>query len=185
MATDQDTRPTYPDPMEFSTSPRNRLLMLGLGLVATAASTAVIVWPPTRGRMAGAGWIAWLGLLLFGAATLYFGYRLVRRRSALRLDADGLVDTSGPASVGRVRWDEVIEAIPIRIGVASMIGVQVRDPDAVLAGVNPVKRALGAANGDLAGTPVWINAQGLPADEVAGLVNSYRAQWAKAHDQPR
>jgi cystathionine beta-lyase family protein involved in aluminum resistance len=87
--------------------------------------------------------------------------------------------------VGRVGWGEVIEASPVRVGVASMVGVLVRDPDGVLARVGPLKRVLAAANRGVADTPVWISAIGLPADDIADLINSYRAQWALAQGRPR
>ena len=176
----------YPEPVEFTAPRRSSVLLTALGVILAVVSGLLVGMPASpSGRSGGMAWVGWVGLVLFVPATLYGLYRTVRPRVALRLDADGLVDTSSPSAVGRVAWGDVIEAAAFQLASARLVGVLVRDPEAVLARLDPVKRAVASANRGLADTPVWINALGLPAEDVALLINDYRESWAVAHGGPQ
>jgi hypothetical protein len=176
-ATDWRSWGRYPDPVDFSNSLRRYLLPVVLCLLISLVAAGAI-WSGYATA------ISWLGLLAALAGAVFLAAVGLQRRAVLRLDADGIHDSS--RGIGRevfVPWVEVVEAAKITIAGSVMIGVRVRDPGGFIQALPPAKQHLARANMAF-GTPMWISASGLSdPDGVVMLINDYRQTWADAHAQ--
>jgi len=125
--------------------------------------------------------VGWMGLALFGAATVVVVARLFMRRGALLLDADGFTDTTSASGVGFVSWSEVMVTTTRTVGRTTLVGVELSDPVGFVEKLPALKRAAAQTNLETFGTPVWIVPTGLAEPDVlAALIYEYRAGWVGA-----
>lgn len=176
-ATDWRSLGRYPQPVSFSASAKNYVVPAALGVVLTLGATPLLLLP-------GADFMVWMVVACFAAAGVAVVGMALRKGVLLRLDEDGIHDSS--RGIGRevfVPWVEVVEAAKITIAGSVMIGVRVRDPGGFIQALPPAKQHLAQANMAF-GTPMWISASGLSdPDGVVMLINDYRQSWADAHAQ--
>ncbi len=167
----------YPATVEFR-KPRTALVRgVVLGVVLVAASLFLVLYP-TPGPRRGLALVGWLGLALFGVATVILVVRLFMRRGSLLLDADGFTDTTSATAVGFVPWSEVMVTTTRTVGRATMVGVELADPQGFVDRLPSLPRATARMNLRTFGTPVWIAPSGLAEPDVlAALIYEYRAGW--------
>lgn len=170
----------YPATVELR-APRSALLRgLVLGLVLVGMSLFLVLYP-TPGPRRGLALVGWMGLALFGAATVVVVARLFMRRGALLLDADGFTDTTSASGVGFVSWSEVMVTTTRTVGRTTLVGVELSDPVGFVEKLPALKRAAAQTNLETFGTPVWIVPTGLAEPDVlAALIYEYRAGWVGA-----
>lgn len=182
-ARDERTLARYPEFVEFTPArgPRVRLAVFGVSLVAVCAS--LLLLPPLGiGGFNLIALVAWVGLAFFLPATGYAVHRAVQPQAALRLTADGLTDGSSMSAVGFVPWDQVAGVGTSDISGTRLVGLQVRDPDAFIASLGPLRRIAARTNLRMFGAPVWINPAGLPdVDDLAAMIDIYRRGWELYH----
>ncbi|MGC3995113.1 MAG: STM3941 family protein [Propionicimonas sp.] len=177
--TDARTLAHFPELVEFTPdrAPRVRLAFFGMAMVA--ASTALFLLPAVP--LAGINILAvlgWVGLAFFIPATTYAVVRAVQPHVALRLAPEGLTDGSSMSAVGFVPWQRVSGVGTTEISGSRLVGIYLDDPDAFIAGLDPVRRIAARTNLRMFGSPVWISANGLPpADDLAALIDVYRRGW--------
>jgi hypothetical protein len=118
-------------------TPRRALLLRLLGGITLVAAGVLAI------SMGGIGYvIGVLGILFFGAASVYLISELVYRRPSLRIDADGITDRATLASAGRIAWGE-IGAVRIHSVLGQrFLEILPLDPGAVVARAGPVRRAV-------------------------------------------
>ncbi len=167
----------YPETVELRRPATGFVHGLVLGLVLVAASVFLVLYP-TPGPRRGLALVGWLGLVLFGAATIVIVVRLFLRRGSFVLDADGFTDATSATAVGYVPWSEVSVTTTRTVGRSTLVGVDLLDPRAFIDALPPLRRAAALTNLETFGTPVLISPAGLAEPEVlAALVYSYRAGW--------
>ena len=169
----------YPETVSLTPARRASLKLVGFGLALVGAALVLVVLPSDASLVASVShWAGWVGLVVFGPATTYLAFRAGRPRVALRLDADGLTDDSSLTAVGFVPWSEVVGVGTSQISRATLVGVQLRDPEGFIATLSWFRRVAARTNLRMFGEPVWINTSGLPdAEEVAALIDVYRRSW--------
>jgi hypothetical protein len=108
----------------------------------TACGLAVTLYVATEWGGIGIAVAVVLALcsLFFGATTVYLGVRLISTRPTLVVDANGIIDHTTPFGVGRVRWDEVVDAQVRDDTGAPFVSIEVADPQALVARQGPISR---------------------------------------------
>lgn len=171
----------YPESVELKPARWAGVRLVTFGLFMATLPLIMVAFPPAGGPalVAVYQWAGWIALALFGPATTYLAYRAAQPRVALSLSADGFTDDSSLTAVGFVPWSEVVSVCTSQISRATMIGVEVRDPEDFIAKLSWFRRIAARTNLRMFGVPVWINPAGLPdAAEIAALLEVYRRSWA-------
>jgi hypothetical protein len=183
---DERTLAHYPELVEFTPSRGPRLRLAGFGLLAVMITAALLLLPPvTLGGFNILAVVGWVGLAFFIPATTYAVVRALLPQIALRLSADGLTDGSSMSAVGFVPWSQISGVGTSEISGSRLVGVYLRDPEAFIAGLGPIRRVAARTNLRMFGAPVWISPMGLPdADDLSGLIDVYRRGWELQHGVP-
>lgn len=119
--------------------------------------------------------VTYIGVPFFGLGLIYFLYRLVVRKPALVVSAEGIYDNASALSAGQLRWEEIELVCPYSFGSQRMLGITLKDEQAVLARQNFLKRLLMRVNKNLAGYLINLPQSSLPmtADELMPEINRY------------
>lgn len=87
-------------------------------------------WCVLTGSLAALSTVSWgwgpFGLIAFGAHAGWALFRLLRRRTRLRVTEDGIVDENFWYSPGLIRWEEIVDVQPTRWG---LIDVKLLDEE--------------------------------------------------------
>lgn len=120
--------------------------------------------------------VAYIGVPFFGVGLIYLLYRLVVRKPALVVSAEGIYDNASALSAGQLRWEEIELVCPYSFGSQRMLGITLKEEQAVLARQNSLKRPLMRVNKHLAGYPINLPQNSLPmtVDELMPDINRYR-----------
>ena len=175
----------YPETVALTPMRGARLKVVAFGLAVFGAAIVLVLVPHGPSLLSNVyHWAGWIGVVLFGPATTYLAYRAVQPRVALLVADDGFTDDSSLTAVGFVPWSEVVGVGVSKISKATMIGVQLRDPEAFVAGLSLYRRIAAQANLRMFGVPVWIDPAGLPdPGQIAALIDVYRRSWAERPGQ--
>lgn len=104
--------------------------VLSLGMTAAAAWAMTLEDTPPR---------IMLGVLFFGATTLFLGWRGLRNSPLAILREDGI---EFPASRTVIPWSEIEDAVPHPLHPVEYVRLRVRDPQRYLSRMTPLQRAL-------------------------------------------
>ena len=167
------------------------LLLLGVGIGAAVlclwmgfGEVSSTMRGPSRAVLAGVMVICGG---FFGLGGLYALYRLFSPLPALVISAEGLVDSASMANAGFIAWNEIQEVIVHTYGNQKMLGIEVKDPQALLARLGKLKRGLLAANAALGAPLVNIPqiAISQPLEEVAEIMARFRQAYQPERAQPQ
>lgn len=144
--------------------PLRRGFALLLGLVAGPAMTLLAAVELAFGLFSDGPVLARLlalvaapvGVLFFGACSVLALALALGPERALVVGPRGLRDTTSPAAVGDVAWDEIREWRIADLHGQPVLYVVLHDPEAVLRRVGPVRRLVGRVNLRISGTPVCV-----------------------------
>lgn len=180
-------------PVEIALSRTKTVVILLLGLAFVAVGVALILNAPKitasfpRVALPSAGRILHLGPALVqvvgGVSIAFFGYvaafsarRLANPTPGLVLDARGLTDNTSAVAAGFIPWADVADVKTGGLAGQPFLYVVLRDPDAFLRSVSPVRRFFLDQNRKLGPSPVALTSASLDADfdEMAALVRAYR-----------
>lgn len=116
-----------------------------------------------------------LGLLATAALGTLAVARLVDRRPALVLDRNGLYDNATVAGAGLVRWSEMTAVGALDLGGRRTLCIGLRDPEALLARVAPVRQQLIRTRMRQVGPVVTIpqNVLPLPVDDLVAEMRTF------------
>lgn len=126
--------------------------------------------------------IAVVGLaavLFFGLTLLFFLYHLVKRQPTLRVDEEGLLDTSSLVAGGLIAWGEISELKLYTYHGQTFIGINLHDADAYLARQSGLKRLLMRVNKGLVQAHVNIAQPGI-ATPLHVLYEEVKRRWEQA-----
>ncbi|GBF75799.1 hypothetical protein PA598K_04231 [Paenibacillus sp. 598K] len=126
--------------------------------------------------------IAVIGLaavLLFGLALLFYLYHLVKRQPTLRVDEEGLLDTSSLIAAGRISWGEISEVRLYTYHGERFIGINLHDPDGYLVRQGWLIRLFMRWNKRLVEAHVNIAQTGI-ATPLHVLYEEVRRRWLQA-----
>ena len=190
------TPTSHVDPTTTTVFERNRRstpAMLGIALVFAALGVWFVL---DAASFADSRILAWLGpaaevaVIVLGALSVGFGglavYAWVRHARdpapLLVLRPDGLDVAAPTLEVEALPWSEVEGTTRLSVAGNDMLGVLVRDPEAILARQGTIGRSAGRLNLRSYQTPVYVAASlvAAPLDEVQAAVEAYR----EAHGAP-
>jgi hypothetical protein len=92
----------------------------------------------------------------FGLAAVYAGRTLLDASPGLVIDAEGIIDDSGPAAVGRIPWSDIRGFGVAIFKMRRYLTVDVEDPDKYVQRAHPLKRPWLMLNARILGSPVQI-----------------------------
>ncbi|MFE7507350.1 STM3941 family protein [Promicromonospora sp. NPDC057488] len=181
------------DAVQFEVS-RARVLLMGLAVGPFMTTVGVLLviaalFPDALPLLTPMSPFLWfLYLTAGGAGATFFGYCtvlwlafLLKPAAGLVIDAEGFTDTSSALASGRTTWDQVIGWHLHRVQQQTNFCVVVKDPEAVLARMRPVARALSRGNIKLVGTPVCIGLNNLRGrnERVVDAFEQHYDQWLR------
>lgn len=117
----------------------------------------------------------YIGVPFFGLCLVYLLYRLVVRKPALIVSAEGIVDNASATGAGPVGWDEMHEILPTEVSGKPMLGIVPRDEEQILDRQNPLKRFIMSVNRNMTGFVILIPETALPMsiDELLGEIQRF------------
>lgn len=166
------SRDDFPEIVIYPTRSKTLATVLG-SLMFAVAAVFFLLTPDIYARLVGAG-----ALLAFGASAIYATYRLISNGPVLVLNRDGMFDNASPFAVGWINWSEIERISPRRTYLARLIGVEVRDRDAVFARLPPLRRALVRILAAFSRTPVNI-----PATFLGRRLDETQTQMERYHNE--
>lgn len=105
-----------------------------------------------------------IGLIFFGVASIYIGYRLFRKQAGIIVNDKGIYDNTSMSSVGLIKWEDItdIEIYKVPTGLLlknsiSMVLVKVKEPDKYITSFSSFKKNILILNYKNYGTPITIN----------------------------
>ncbi|MBY6192138.1 hypothetical protein KUV22_17080 [Microbulbifer agarilyticus] len=108
-----------------------------------------------------------LGIIVIfacGINAILITKKIFERKPALTLTADGIVDNSSPASVGKILWSEITGLREREAGGQKYIAILVKNPEKYCQSGNPIKRAINSYSLKTWGTPIYLTANSLKVD---------------------
>ena len=158
----------------------SRLKLLKLLLLDTvfglAAALLLFLWWSGGIRTILAPFFGTLGVLGALLVASFLLYRLIVRRPALVVGAEGILDDASMLSAGFIRWEEIEEIGVHTFGGQTFLGVMPKDAEDVLARQSSIKRGLMRANMSLGAPPINVPQSVLPikaADLAIQLAREY------------
>ena len=129
------------------------------------------------------GSIGVISTLIFGAALIFFIYRVVSKKPAVIVNDQGIHDYSSFTSCGTIHWED-IEDIRLYIFMGqSFIGIVPKDKEHFLAGQRGFKKLLMKLNSRMAAeTPINIAQSGLPI-HLEELFDFILMKWKEAEER--
>ncbi|MDQ0478270.1 STM3941 family protein [Chryseobacterium sp. MDT2-18] len=114
-----------------------------------------------------------IGLIFFGIASIYIGYRLFTNQTGIIVNDRGIYDNTTLSSVGWINWEDItdIEIYKVPTGLLmknsiSMVLVKVKEPDKYMMPFSSFKRNILNLNYKNYGTPITINTNGLSYSSI-------------------
>ena len=122
---------------------------LALIFLSSIALTGTCLWilfysastPPIKVQVA-----AWVGVPLFGFASVFVLSRLVKPRPSVVLDANGVHDNASMAKGGFIPWQDIASVNVFAVRNQKMVGIGLKDNDKFLAQVGVLRRMSARAN---------------------------------------
>ncbi|TGE06581.1 STM3941 family protein [Hymenobacter fodinae] len=139
------------DLIYYNSRKRHALLTLG-ALAFVAMGVFMIV---TKGNW-GLGLIT---IVFFGAGAAVGAWQFLDTRPRLRITDEGILDRT--LGVGLIPWTDITDAYVRSINQENFVCLHVRDEQAYLSRLSPLKRKLAGANAALGFTPLSINLSGV------------------------
>ncbi|RPD47704.1 hypothetical protein DNI29_09670 [Hymenobacter sediminis] len=139
------------DLIYYNSRKRHALLTLG-ALAFVAMGVFMIV---TKGNW-GLGLIT---IVFFGTGAAVGAWQFLDTRPRLRITDEGILDRT--LGVGLIPWTDITDAYVRSINQENFVCLQVRDEQAYLSRLSPLKRKLAGANAALGFTPLSINLSGV------------------------
>ena len=152
-----------------------KLLLLD-AVFGLAAALLMFFWWSGEIRTILAPFFGTLGVLGALLVAPFLLYRLVVRRPALVVGAEGILDDASMLSAGFIRWDEIEEIGVHTFGGQTFLGVMPKDAEDVLTRQSSIKRGLMRANMSLGAPPINVPQSVLPikaADLAIQLAREY------------
>jgi hypothetical protein len=121
-----------------------------------------------------------LGFTFFGLCLVYYVKSMFKRKPALIVNQEGLIDQSTYIGAGLVRWDEIADIDFVSFGGQTYLGIYTMDPDLIVDRSSPFKKMLNRMNKGLLATQVNIPVKILDCsmDELVETISKY---WQKAN----
>jgi hypothetical protein len=127
--------------------------------------------------IAGWGIVGWIvggvSVAFFGVAGVYWLTEAVWRRPSVRMDRGGMSVRAHLGAAGYLPWSEVTGATLYRVRRQRMLGIEVRDRQALIARTTPLRRFFMRANQGL-GYPLVNIPQTAVADDLADVAEAMR-----------
>lgn len=100
-------------------------------------------------------------VLFFGILGIYGFSKLFDRKIGLEIDLDGIYDNSNAASIGLIKWDDIINIKTEQVYSAKFLLVYIRNPKEYISREKGFKKKLMEANYKMYGTPLSITSNTL------------------------
>ena len=100
----------------------------------------------------------------FGFCASIGAVKLLDRRPGLSLDEEGITDNSSGFSAGRIKWKDIEGIDTTKIKSTRLLLIFVKDPQAYLSKMNPIKKMMMTLSIRMYGTPFCISSNSLSCD---------------------
>lgn len=154
---------------------RGRLVLLLLGcLVFVGLGVWILTLPDSE--VGGKGLIAaWIGIPFFGLIGLFAFGRLFSRKPAVVVDLHGITDNASALAAGFIPWANFAGAGIILVKKRKLIVIVLKDTNAYLSSLGPIKRTILKGNLALVGYVVAIPGVtfAMPVEELLATIEQY------------
>lgn len=100
-------------------------------------------------------------VLFFGSTGIYSLKKMFDKTMGLIIDSDGIIDNTHAASVGLIKWEDIVEIETQQVGATRFLLIHTTNPENYLDKVNSYKKKLLEANYSMYGTPFSITSNSL------------------------
>lgn len=155
------------DRIEIPLSKKKQLLLLIAAAIFVSLGVLFVVSPEL---FAGAPYylspplvqlLGILSIVFFGTAGVYTLRKMGDKRAGLIIDDDGIYDNTNAASIGLIKWDDIIKMETEKIHSTKLLFIYVKNPDEYINRAKGVRKKLMQANKNMYGTPLSITSTNL------------------------
>lgn len=120
-----------------------------------------------------------LCIAFFGLCFLHYAKVIFKRKPAIVISKQGIIDNSSFISHGRIAWEEIADLSVVHFGGQDYLGIYTYDPDLIIRRTSGIKKWLNWMNKELLDTQVNIPIKALdcPLEELVDVIYS---RWQKA-----
>lgn len=121
-----------------------------------------------------------IGVLFFGLCMIYWVKSMIKRKPAIIVNNDGIIDQSTYIGAGLINWNEIADIDFVNFGGQTYLGIYTLDPDLIIDRSSSFKKMLNRMNKGLLDTQVNIPVKILDCslEELVETINFY---WKKAN----
>jgi hypothetical protein len=121
-----------------------------------------------------------LGLIFFGLCMVYWVISMVKRKPAIIINHEGIIDQSTYIKAGLVKWDEIADIDFVSFSGQTYLGIYTLDPELIIDRSSSFKKMLNQMNKGLLDTQVNIPVKILDCsmDDLTNEINKY---WKMAN----
>lgn len=124
--------------------------------------------------------IGGIDFVFFALCTLYWMKSFVRRKPALIITKEGIIDQSTYLAAGLIKWDEIADIDLVQFNKQTYLGIYTLDPDLIINRSNSIKSLMNRMNKGLLATQVNIPVKILDCS-VEELVEMISNRWREAN----
>ncbi|MFD2208619.1 STM3941 family protein [Virgibacillus halophilus] len=120
-----------------------------------------------------------LCIVFFGFGATYFIYVLIKRKPAMIVTREGIIDHSSFIEAGLVKWEEIADLQIYQYGGQVFLGIFTHDPNLIINRTKGIKKALNAVNKKLIDAQVNIPVKNLNCD-IDELMHTIGTRWEQS-----
>ncbi|WP_042148720.1 STM3941 family protein [Paucisalibacillus sp. EB02] len=120
-----------------------------------------------------------LGFTFFGLCMVYYVISMFKRKPALIVNQEGIIDQSTYIGAGLVKWDEIADVDFVSFSGQTYLGIYTLDPELIVERSSSFKKMLNRMNKGLLDTQVNIPVKILDCS-MDELVETIRKFWKQA-----
>ncbi|GGA81429.1 STM3941 family protein [Ornithinibacillus halotolerans] len=126
--------------------------------------------------------IGGIGFIFFGLCMIYWIKSMLKRKPAIILNNEGIIDQSTYIGAGLVKWSEIADVDFVNFGGQTYLGIYTIDPELIINRSTPFKRFLNQMNKGLLATQVNIPIKILDCslDELIDAIGYF---WKKDYEK--
>jgi hypothetical protein len=121
-----------------------------------------------------------VGFIFFGLCMVYWVKSMVKRKPALIINREGILDQSTYIGAGLVKWDEIVDVDLVNFGGQTYLGIYTVDPELIINRSSPFKKLLNRLNKGLLNTQVNIPVKILDCS-MDNLIETINRYWKEAN----
>ncbi len=121
-----------------------------------------------------------LDFVVFALCTIYWVRSMIKRKPALIITTEGIIDQSTYLAAGLIKWEEIADIDLVQFSNQTFLGIYTLDPDLIINRSNSLKSMMNRMNKGLLATQVNIPIKILDCS-VEELIEMVSKRWKEAN----